>query len=659
MKSSFALAGILAVALSCGLPAAAVQTSEILSINSRATSAAVDTVTGRVFIANGGTGRSTDGLVTVLERNGTYRTLVPISGPMHVAVSATHRKVVVPHGVLNLATIIDADTLAMTTVPTGVLPFRTVIVESTGFAYVMNKGRNQNSGPGSITQIDLRTHRAETFDVPEFGPVDIVANASGTRLYIIGTHYFRTGEWMPGYIQAFDPATKSLVGAATPLGRMTRHVLASGTKDEVYVIGHVDFVRDNLEPGDMRRNSIRPALYVLDANNLAVRRTIELPDTTSLNLNGPLFQGRAAIDPATNLVYAVESANRRLSVVDPAAGTVRTVDLEGPGFAVAVNSKAKNVVVSINLRGQAALFSLAGDRLDTVPIGRAPGEGESMGENNYDIAVNAATGDAYFTNGHEGAIALLRGPEDIEAPAVVNLTDLWHNPNEPGWGVFLDQQGTTLFASLFTHNAAGDPTWFVMSNGARQADGSFTGELYRARGPLASGRTTVEAVGTMRFEPGAGNAATLSYSVGSIAQAKAVERFRFSPASRRCAWSVDPQKGALDRMNFTSLWWNPSESGWGLALSHQGDTTFGILFVYDGQDRPAWFVMSSGIEKTRGAFGGTLYRAARGRIVEVGSMSLRFSTGNDGVLNYRVDGAEVEKDITRQTFSMLTTHCSS
>jgi DNA-binding beta-propeller fold protein YncE len=656
MKSLLALAAVLALQLA--LPAAAVQTSEILPINGRATSAAVDTVTGRVFIAHGGTGRSTDGLVTVLERNGTYRTVVPISGPTHVAVSATHRKVVVPHGALNLATIIDADTLATTTVPTGVLPFRVVIVENTGFAYVMNKGRNQNSGPGSITQIDLRTNRAQTFEVPEFGPVDIVANTSGTRVYIIGTHYVRTGEWMPGYIQAFDPATQSLIGAATPLGPMARHVLASETKDEVYVVGHVDFVRDNLEPGDMRRNSIRPALYVLGANDLAVRRTIELPDTTHLNRNGPLFQGKAAIDPATNVVYALDGANRRLSVVDPASGSLRTVDVEGSGRAVAVNPKAKNVVVSFNLGGQAGLFSLAGDRLDTVPIGNAPRDGESMGDN-YDIAVNAATGDAYLTNGHDGAIALLRGPQTLEAPAVLNLTDLWHDPNEPGWGVFLDQQGTTLFASLFTHDAAADPTWFVMSNGARQPDGAFVGELYRTRGPFATGRTTIEPVGTMRFAPGEGNAAKLSYSVGGIAHTKAVERFRFSPVLRECAWSVDPQKGALDRMNFTSLWWNPGEPGWGLALSHQGDTTFGILFVYDGQDRPAWFVMSSGIEKTRGTFGGRLYRAARGRIEEVGSMSLKFSTGNDGVLSYRVDGAEVEKEITRQTFSMLTTHCSS
>jgi DNA-binding beta-propeller fold protein YncE len=647
-----------ALALAATLPAAAVQTSEILPINSRATSAAIDTVTGRVFIANGATGRSTDGLVTVLERNGTYRTLVPISGPMDVAVSSKHRKVVVPHGVLNMATIIDADTLAMTTVPTGVLPFRTVIVEATGMAYVMNKGRNQNSGPGSITQIDLRTNRSETFDIPDFGPVDIAANEAGTRVYVVGTHYFRTAEWMPGFIQVFDTTTKSFIGGAVRLGRMAQQVFVSATTDDVYVVGHTELLRTLPWAGDIRANSIRPALYVLGAADLAVRRVIDLPDTTNLDLFGPLLQGASAIDTAANTVYVVDSPNRKLSVVSPSSGAVRTVALEDFAAATAVNPKSGYVVVSYNLSGKAALFSLDGERLDTVPIGNAPRAGEYLG-NNYRVAVNSTNGDTYVTNGHEGAIALLRGRDNAEAAAVLNVTDLWHNPSEPGWGVFLDQQGTTLFAALFTYTAAGEPTWLVMSNGARQLDGSFSGELYRARGPLATGKTSVESVGILRFQPGDANAGTLSYSVGSLALTKSVERFRFSAALRDCSWSTDPQKAALDRMNFTSLWWNPAESGWGLALSHQGNTTFGVLFTYDEQDRPSWYVMSSGVEKTRGQFGGVLYRAGRGRIEEAGFMSLAFSTGNDGVLKYRADGADIEKSITRQTFSMLTTHCSS
>jgi hypothetical protein len=253
----------------------------------------------------------------------------------------------------------------------------------------------------------------------------------------------------------------------------------------------------------------------------------------------------------------------------------------------------------------------------------------------------------------------VRSPERGEAASSVNLSDLWHDPAEPGWGVFLDQQGNTLFASLFTHNASGEPTWFVMSNGERLADGSFMGELYRMRGPLATGRTGIESVGLLRLQPGGRDKAKLSYSIGSIASNKSVERFRFGPALKNCVRRSDAQRAALERVNFTSLWWNPAEPGWGLALSHQEERTFGILFAYDLQDRPTWYVMSSGLEKSRGSFGGKLYRAGRVAMDEVGSMSLKFSDGNEGVLSYRLDGADVEKSITRQTFSVLAKDCAS
>jgi len=243
--------------------------------------------------------------------------------------------------------------------------------------------------------------------------------------------------------------------------------------------------------------------------------------------------------------------------------------------------------------------------------------------------------------------------------ASLNLTDVWHDPAEPGWGVFMDHQGDKLFGALFTHDAAGNPIWFVMSDGTRQPDGAFMGELYRSNGPLAEGLVDTQSVGMMRFEPGEGGAGTLTYIVSGVTQTKAVERFRFSNALRECRWSTDPQKATLERANFTSLWWSPARPGWGLALSQQGENSFGVLFVYDAKGRPSWVVMASGVEKSAGSFGGTLYRAARGAIQEVGSLSLKFSSPSDGVLKYRLDGADYEEKITRQTFSPLRAQCSS
>ena len=36
-----------------------------------------------------------------------------------------------------------------------------------------------------------------------------------------------------------------------------------------------------------------------------------------------------------------------------------------------------------------------------------------------------------------------------------------------------------MFATLFIYDQTSRDTWFVMTNGAKQADGSFLGDLYR------------------------------------------------------------------------------------------------------------------------------------------------------------------------------------
>jgi hypothetical protein len=47
--------------------------------------------------------------------------------------------------------------------------------------------------------------------------------------------------------------------------------------------------------------------------------------------------------------------------------------------------------------------------------------------------------------------------------------------------------------------------------------------------------------------------------------------------------------------DYSGLWFNPSESGWGLSL-HQGPThaVFGLLFVYDGARQPQWYSLQGG-----------------------------------------------------------------
>lgn len=668
-----AIAGIVLACLA--LPASSAssaQKSVNVHVGAGPLYAALDPVTGRLFTTNAGYGSNGGGLsIGVMYPNGSVTEIpTPAAAPNFVSVSGKFRKAIVTQMGCNCATILDTDTLATTSITAGWGPVRSVVVESIGMAYILNVGWNSGTSatpavlafpgavanrPASITAVDLRTNETHDYPITTFGPVAFAADPSGSRLYIVGTNYYRTGEAKPGFIQAFDTATNSLAGSMVPMGRMARHVNVSADGNEVYVTGHVDFERTNVPLNDMNRFSIRPAVFVLDAASLATKRIIDLPDATNLQLIGPDLLGDSKLDPVADRLYVINRNGNYLAVVDPASGSVRSQDLEGTVNGLGVNTVAKNVVVTMMRLGQAAIFSLDGERLDTVPIGRAAVGSELLGI--YSVTVDPASGTAYATNGHDGSIAILRRPEGDAQPAVLNLTDLWFKPSDPGWGVYIEQQGATLFAALFAYDLTGESSWLVMTNGARQPDGSFTGDLYRTKGALARNAANTMTVGTMRIEPGSGGGIALTYVASGVEHAESLQRFRMGNDAPACGWSVGAAARSVGKANYTSLWWDPEEPGWGLAVSHQGDTTFGTLFTYDGRNNPVWMVMSNGLQKSAGAFAGPLYRASRKSIQQAGSMSIAFDNANQGTLTYGIEGADVQRRITRMQFGALVSSC--
>jgi hypothetical protein len=61
--------------------------------------------------------------------------------------------------------------------------------------------------------------------------------------------------------------------------------------------------------------------------------------------------------------------------------------------------------------------------------------------------------------------------------------------------------------------------------------------------------------------------------------------------------------------DYTGLWWNPAEGGWGLSL-HQGpfDTLFGSWYVYNASGQPEWFTVQQGRWTSATRWAGTIYR---------------------------------------------------
>jgi lysyl endopeptidase len=250
-----------------------------------------------------------------------------------------------------------------------------------------------------------------------------------------------------------------------------------------------------------------------------------------------------------------------------------------------------------------------------------------------------------------------------------NYTDLWWNASEPGWGINLNHQGTTIFATLYTYDLNGQPMWLFMSNGDRQADGSFSGTVYSATGPAFDaspwGPYNSTAVGTMRLTFTSNTAGTLTYSVNGILVTKSITRYQYStPAT--CTFTTADRTSAT---NYQDLWWNPNEPGWGVNLAHQGNILFATLYTYDHAGRGLWLSMSSGTLSGTRTYSGTLYRSngpafnssiwGSYTLQPVGQMTFSFTDGNNGTLTYTVNGVPVTKSIRRFVYSTPVPLCSS
>ncbi len=120
--------------------------------------------------------------------------------------------------------------------------------------------------------------------------------------------------------------------------------------------------------------------------------------------------------------------------------------------------------------------------------------------------------------------------------------------------------------------------------------------------------------------------------------------------------------GTAPAINFTDIWWNPAESGWGLAVTQELGAIFAAWYVYDANGRPMWYVApncnvaangtscSSPVYKTTGPVFGSTFDPHQVVAMEAGTMTLTFSDANNGVLTYTVDGFTGTKTITRQIF---------
>jgi hypothetical protein len=112
-------------------------------------------------------------------------------------------------------------------------------------------------------------------------------------------------------------------------------------------------------------------------------------------------------------------------------------------------------------------------------------------------------------------------------------------------------------------------------------------------------------------------------------------------------------------VNYTDLWWNADESGWGLGI-FQGPTNliFATWFVYDAAGRPVWYTLQPGrwsggkiysgpIYKTTGTWFGGPFDTRLVTENVVGDGNLYFFDAQHASFRVTLEGITNSKQITR------------
>ena len=263
-----------------------------------------------------------------------------------------------------------------------------------------------------------------------------------------------------------------------------------------------------------------------------------------------------------------------------------------------------------------------------------------------------------------------------------NFSDLWWVSTESGWGVNFQQQGNIMFGTWFTYAADGSPTWYFMSSLQRVSEDFFAGDIYQGTGTPFTQINGQRAIGNFQkvgeaivaffgFGINANpnldfDSAMFVYDIGGVRGAKPIQRYFFGRPTI-CVFTNGSRAG-LD--NYQDLWWNPVEAGWGLNITHQGDGLFATWFTY-GADRAARWLVASDMRRVPGtrSFSGRLYTTtgvpfaqingaqASRTVTDVGELTLSFTSGDRGRMDYIVSGSAGSKQIERQVFSSPLTSC--
>ncbi|CAN5457048.1 hypothetical protein BH11PSE11_BH11PSE11_03290 [soil metagenome] len=123
---------------------------------------------------------------------------------------------------------------------------------------------------------------------------------------------------------------------------------------------------------------------------------------------------------------------------------------------------------------------------------------------------------------------------------------------------------------------------------------------------------------------------------------------------------------ASSYVNYSDIWWNPNESGWGLTLADHDTQMFGVWYTYDADGHPTWFVIPGGsFTESKRFFSADLYQttgpaynlpfdASKVSATKVGQVQMDFAppavVSGIALFTFTVGGVTQTRQVQRQSF---------
>ncbi len=234
-------------------------------------------------------------------------------------------------------------------------------------------------------------------------------------------------------------------------------------------------------------------------------------------------------------------------------------------------------------------------------------------------------------DGLDDAAELRQGsnPADAQSTSLRPAAGLWYNPQRSGHGFDLQIAGSAIVVTWYTYLEDGSPIWYQAA-GAMASN--WTGTLNRITRDPTTGTVSAVAVGELRLDFSTASSALLHWRIG--------ERAGSEPVQPLFAINTPAIPDT------TGIWYNPSESGWGLSIDNSGTASAVVVYFYDSNNQPRW-VLGSAANSTSLRADMRSFRgfcpdcpAVATSSTAAGSVALDFSSGRNGLLTIDVSHAD-------------------